>query len=181
MYKQDVISKIIYSVLAIIIGLLFCFTDPNEFLRFIFAGIGLIFILLSIPGFVSFYRIEDENDRKTTLLYSIILVVIGLSLMIYPGLIINIIAGALLIAYPIYKIVKSRDKKEAFKKQIINIALGVLLILCGIGSIVGVILYVVGGLFILLGLVGLVYYIILLIIIKRKEDKQRKESEVIDV
>ena len=68
-----------------------------------------------------------------------------------------------------------------FKKELVKIILGIVLILCGVGSVVKVMLYIIGGIVIALSLAYLAYTLIIYLKFRQKEKKEREENEVIDV
>ena len=119
--KKQLLTNLVLSIFGILLGVLFFFINSDTLLRLLFVLIGAYIILLSIPGFVSFSSIEDKSERTFTLVSSIVIASIGLALISYPHLVINIIAGVLFIALPIYRIIISENKKEKFKKEIIKL------------------------------------------------------------
>ena len=68
-----------------------------------------------------------------------------------------------------------------FKKELVKLILGIVLILCGVGSVVQVMLYIIGGIVIALSIAYLIYNLVIILKIKSKEKKEREENEVIDV
>ena len=112
---------------------------------------------------------------------AITLIVAGAILLIFPNTVATIIAGTILLVAPLYNIFTSYNKKEIFKKELIKLILGVILILCGVGSIVKVFLYIIGGLAILLSLLYMIYNIIIYIKINKAYKKNKQENDVIDV
>ena len=181
MLKKQLLTSLVLSVFGILIGILFFFINSDILLRVLFVFIGAYIILLSIPGFITFSSIQDKSERTFTLVSSIVIAAIGLSLISYPHVVVNIIAGLLFIALPIYRIVMSENKQETLKKEIIKMCLGVVLILCGFGSVFQILLYVIGALIILLSIIYIIYNIILYIKINKAHKQYKEESDVIDV
>lgn len=181
MYKQNLMINIITSILGIVLGLLLCFSDAEEFLRFIFAGVAIYLFLLAIPSLILVSKEDNKNEKTRIYVIAFTLIAIGAILLIYPTMIATIIGGALLLVIPLYNIISSNNKKEMFKKELVKLTLGIVLILCGVGSVVQVMLYIIGGIVIALSIAYLIYNLVIILKIKSKEKKEREENEVIDV
>lgn len=181
MFKQNFIINVITSILGIVLGLLLCFSDAEDFLRFVFAGVAIYMFLLAIPSLILISKEENPKEKTRIYVIAFTLIAIGLVLLIYPKMVATIIGGTLLLIIPLYNIISSKDKKEMFKKELVKIILGIVLILCGVGSVVKVMLYIIGGIVIALSLAYLVYTLIIYLKLRHKEKKEREENEVIDV
>ena len=180
MYKQQITYSIIVSLLGIIVGLLFCFTDPNDFLRFIFVGIG-IFVVISGVSSLLMNKYYFENEKNTNMILAIIQVVLGFVMIVYPHSIANIIVGVLLVALPVYKILSNNDKKETLKKEAVKLAIGLVILVCGIGSAINVILDILGIIIIAICVLYIIYNIIILIKVNKKDKQEQDDNEIIDV
>ena len=179
MYKQQITYNIIASLLGIIIGLLFCFTNPNEFLRFIFAGIG-IFIIVSGVSSLLMNKYSIGYNKNSNLIIGVIQIILGFVMIIYPHNIANIIVGTLLIILPIYKVLTSNDHKEALKKEAVKLTIGLIILVCGIGSTINVILDILGIIIIVLSTIYIIYNIIILIKANKKDKQEQEDNEIID-
>ncbi len=181
MIKQQILYNILISVLGVILGLLFCFTDPNRFIRIIFAGFGIFIIINALPGLFALNYAISEKEKTTSIIISIIMIVVGMFLIIYPHTIAYIISGCFLIVLPLYRILTSKNHMETFKKELVKLIAGVLLIICGIGTITSIILYILGGTIIVLSVIYMIYNIVLYIQINKKNKKDKIDNDVIDV
>ena len=181
MQKSTFLTNLILSLFGILIGITFFFINSETLLRLIFILVGLYVVFLSIPGFITFSSIAEKKERNITLISSIIIASVGLALIIYPHMVVELIAGVFFIFLPIYRIIVSQDKKDTFKKELVKICLGVILILCGFGSVFQVLLYIIGWLAILLSLLYMIYNIIIYIKINKAYKKNKQENDVIDV
>ena len=181
MKRAVFVYNIVLSLLGIVIGLLFCVADPEQFLKFIFIAVGIFIILNFIPLLLTSIVLEQGKEKTILLIYCFIEMTVGLLLIIYPNTIAYIIAGAFLIVLPIARIVFSKDHLEVFKKELIKLVLGVILIACGVSAAMQIVLYIIGGIIILASLSYMVYNIVLMIKINRIEKKEREDNEVIDV
>ncbi len=180
-YKHSFIINLITSLFGILLGLLLFFSNAEKLLQFVFAAIAIYLFFLAIPSLILISKEENSKEKTKIMVIAITLIVIAAILLIYPTTIATIVAGAFLLVIPVYNIITCSDKKMAFKKEFIKLVLGLVLILCGIGTIVQVVLYIIGGLVILVSLYYLIYSLIIYIKNVRKHKKFNEENEVIDV
>ena len=180
MYKQQIAYNIIVSILGIIVGILLCFADPNDLLRFIFVGIG-IFIVISGISSLLMNKYSFENEKNTNMVIGIIQMILGFVMIFYPHSIANIIVGILLIALPIYKILSNNNKKETLKKETIKLIIGLVILICGIGSAINVILDILGINVIALCTIYIIYNIIILIKTNKVLKQEQEDDEIIDL
>ncbi len=181
MAKQQVIYNIIISGLGILLGLLFCFTDPHQFLRIVFTFFGIFIIVNALPSLFTLHYLTNEKEKNISIIISILMIAVGLLLIIYPHTVAYIISGCFLILLPLYKIIVNKDHLKTFKKEIVKLVAGVLLIICGIGTITNIILDIMGGIIIVLCIIYIIYNIILLIQLCKKEKKEKIDNDIIDV
>lgn len=181
MNKSTFLTSLVLSIFGILLGTLFFFIDSEALLRIVFICIGIYVIIVSIPGFITFSSIHDKKERNITLITSIVIAAVGLVLIFYPHMVVNIIAGVLFIALPIYRIIISKNKKETFKKELFRLCLGVVLLLVGFSGVFQVMLYIIGGLLCLFSLLYLIYSLVLYIKFNKTQKKYEKENDVIDV
>ena len=180
-YKQSFIINLITSLLGILLGVLLIFSDAEKLLQLVFGAIAIYLFFLAIPSLIFISKEENSKEKTKIITISITMIVIGTILLIYPTTIATIIAGTFLLIIPIYNIVTSKDKKFALKKELVKLILGLVLILCGVGSIVQVVLYIIGGLIVLVSLYYLIYNIVIYFRNIRKHKRFNEENEVIDV
>ena len=181
MYKQNLMINMIVSFFGILLGLLICFSEAETLLRFVFGAIAVCLFFMAIPSLILLSNEPSSKERTKVMIVAITMIVIGAILLIYPTAVSTIVAGVILLVIPIYNIVNSIDKKFTFKKEVIKLALGVILILCGVGSLVQIILYIIGGLVCAVSLFYLIYSFILYIKYSRKDRQNQKDNGVIDV
>lgn len=177
--KQKVINNIVICAILIILSLIFIFGDVYSILRFIFSGMGLLVIFHGVLNLLSLKMIHDEKEKTFLIIRIVLLFIVGTLLLVYPEGVINIIAGSLLLVIPIYKIIISNNKKEAFKDELIKIIIGIVIVVCGFGNIFNIVMTIMGFILGAIGLIYLVYNIILLIKLNSKIKKE--DDSVIDV
>ena len=181
MDKRYFIYNIVLSILGLFIGLLFIIADPEQFLKFVFIAIGIYIILTMIPLIFSLHLLGQGKERTIIFIYCLIQIAVALLLIIYPHTIAYYIAGAFLIVLPIIRIIFDKNHFETFKKEIVRLILGTILIVGGIGVTVQIILYIIGGLIMLCSLLYIVYTIILWSKVNKQEKINREQNDVIDV
>lgn len=180
-YKHSFIVNLLTSLFGIALGLLIIFSDADKVLNFVFGAIAIYLFLLAIPSLILISKEENSKEKTKVMVIAITLIVAGAILLIFPNTVATIIAGTILLVAPLYNIFTSYNKKEIFKKELIKLILGVILIVCGVGSIVKVFLYIIGGLVTLASLYYLGYNLVVYIKNVRKHKKFNEENEVIDV
>ena len=100
MFKQNFIINVITSILGIVLGLLLCFSDAEDFLRFVFAGVAIYMFLLAIPSLILISKEENPKEKTRIYVIAFTLIAIGLVLLIYPKMVATIIGGTLLLIIP---------------------------------------------------------------------------------
>ena len=181
MKKEVFIYNIILAILGLVIGLLFIIADPETFLRFVFIAIGVYIILTVIPLLLTLHLLADSKEKTLLLVYCLVEITMGLLLIIYPHTVAYYIAGAFLIVFPILRIIFNKNHFDTFKKEIVRLVLGVILLVGGIGATVQVILYIIGGTIMLCSLLWIIYNIVLWGKVNKQEKIDHEQSDVIDV
>lgn len=174
--KKDLSTGILTSIIGIILGILFMFF-ANDILKVFLIVFGVIIILMSLPALI-FSISNGVKDKYNTinLLLSIVNIVFGVLLIFVSNNVLFILAGIWVLIEPVYNIVVSNDKKEVAKKHLSTIIIGLVLILLGITKSFGFFAYLVGGVFVALSIINLIYYIVMYF----KEQKEKKDNEAID-
>ena len=86
-----------------------------------------------------------------------------------------------MVALPVYKILSNNDKKETLKKEAVKLAIGLVILVCGIGSAINVILDILGIIIIAICVLYIIYNIILLIKVNKKDKQEQDDNQIIDV
>lgn len=181
MSKNVLIQRIIASILGLVLGLIIIIANPHDVIRIISIIAGAYILFNGVLILMTSNIYTSKFDKYSNVTTGIILIALGIIIMIIPTYICSIIAGIILIVIPIYRIIIAPNKIETFKKEVVRLALGLVLLFLGIGSLVQVLLYVLGGLTIACSVLYLVITLILLIKINKKEKEYQKENEVIDL
>jgi len=181
MIKQRAFQNILVSILTIVVGILLCFANSEDILRAVFITIGIIIIWGGITSLFSNKYIVDEKERNISFIISMITIVTGFLLIYLYNQVAQLIVGVFLIALPLVKIISFKEHNEVFKKELSKIIIGVIVLVCGIGSIMNIILKILGIVVILLSLIYMIYNIYLIIKVNKIEKQEQEDSEVIDV
>lgn len=181
MIKQRAFQNILISILTIVVGILLCFANSQEILRVVFITMGIIIIWGGITSLFSNKYIVDEKERNISFIIAMITIIVGFLLIYLYNQVAQLIVGIFLIALPLVKIITFKDHKEIFKKEISKIIVGVIVLVCGISSIMDIILKILGIVVILLSLIYMIYNILLIVKVNKIEKQEQEDSEVIDV
>lgn len=115
------------SIVSLILGLLLILSDHNEVINFIYFAIGGGLIITGI----SKIALENNYRDKTYYYDGILDIVIGILIMFVHNFIVTIILGAMFVVFPLMRIIKSNDKKYAFKKELPLLIIGLVIALSG--------------------------------------------------
>lgn len=179
--QQQFITCTLMSVLGLFLGLLFCVADPVEFIEIVCRVIGVYLILIGVFSLISTKFQLYKTEKIAVLIYGLMFLIAGILLCFVLETVITIIAGIVLIVLPIYRIVVSHDKKSAFKKELLKLIIGLIVIICGVSTLTRIVLYVLGGLIIAASLLYFTFNLISFFKEKQKDRREREENDVIDV
>lgn len=179
--QQQFITCTLMSVLGLFLGLLFCVADPIEFIEIVCRVIGVYLILIGTLSLISSKFQLYKAEKIAVLIYGLMFIIAGILLFFVIKTVITIIAGTILIILPIYRIAVNHDKKSAFKRELLKLVMGLILILCGVSTLTRIVLYVLGGFIIFLSLLYFTINLVSFLKEKQKDRKEKEENEVIDV
>ena len=138
---------LVSSIVSLVIGLWLITADSNRIINSIYFIIGGGLIITGISKIIT---MKYSND-KSFVYDGLVNIVIGLLIMYVHNWIITIILGLLFIGFPLYRIFKSIDKKEQFKRELPLIIIGLVIALSG-DIIANIFIKILGGLFVLLSI-----------------------------
>ena len=165
MVKQRAFQNILISILTIVVGILLCFANSQEILRVVFITIGIIIIWGGVTSLFSNKYIVNEKERNVSFVIAMITIIVGFLLIYLYNQVAQLIVGVFLVALPIVKIITFKDHKDVLKKELSKIIIGIIVLVCGIGSIMNIILKILGIVVILLSLIYMIYNIYLIFVI----------------
>lgn len=171
-YKDEFKRSLVMAIIQIVIGVLLFFLPIENAIDVFMIIFGVYLIIISIPRLIFFANDKTQMGRYTfyaALLY----LIVGILLLFFSGIVISIIVAILLIAGPIARLIVSDNKKQVLKEELFTIAVGIFVLVFGIGSAVKVIRIVAGVIVILFAIMNLY-------IAYTDYRKARKEDNVLD-
>ena len=112
-----------FSITCLVLGLWFILDNPAKIYRLIYGFIGISLIVTGTSKVLL-------NDPKYT--YDGMLnIVTGVLIMFLHNYILTIIFGVIFLVFPLYRIWISNDKKYAFKREMLYLIFGLVVVLCG--------------------------------------------------
>lgn len=129
-------SSIFASILFLILGILL-FTNSGEMVKFITYILGVIFVVFGSIKLYSYYKAK-ETISSIQLTLGITAIVIGIIIMFCNGVIefvIRIVMGGYILASGLNKLIVALNSKNYNNKWIILLIISILLISCGLYTI----------------------------------------------
>lgn len=179
-------TNLFLSIPSIVLGILF-FIIPNQVLNIMFYIIGGLIILFALYRIIRLF-INHKNELSeycNVLFFYIILLLVGVTfetiaiIFVYVFIIIFAISIIIFGAYRIYALYLRRSL--SLSNRIINTLLNSLIVLIGIllianiGGTINVLMYVLGSLFIVCGIIELLTYI------KEYKEAKKENDNIIDL
>jgi hypothetical protein len=157
--------------------------NPNILIRLFMYAIAVILIGIAI-GFIINSQNYLGKDKTNIIIQSIVLIILSVLIILFPGHITRVIIGVIFLMIPIMELIYAQDKWVQVKKDIWKYVFGIILIL-SFNAILKIVLVILGSLLILIaGYLGYSLWkhrndksipnVLILIIIEqftRKEDK----------
>ncbi len=135
MKKNLLVARITVMLIGIVVGVLLivlgAILKPETIDTIIRWGIifyGIIVILGNIPGLVSGIANIHKPAGIFDLVCSLLGIGLGVAMICYPGKILVAIVGIYLIVFPLVRVLLATDKGEQFKREILRMVMGVVLL-----------------------------------------------------
>ena len=156
--KKYLLFRLLASVIiSLALGILFILIDGALFTKIMFIILGVIFIFEGILGLLT------EVGRKVIylLISNIISIVLGILIIFFQNIVVDIIVGIYFIAIPIALLIIRRQYfKQELQEQLPKLIVGILVLVLGLGNSVNILLDIFGWLLIVGALVYLTLGII---------------------
>lgn len=156
-------SSIFTSIVFLILGILL-YTNANEMVRFITYIVGITFAVFGSIKLYNYYKFKD-NVSNINLTLGILSIIIGIIVMFCNDIIeqaIRIIMGGFIIASGINKVIVSINSKTYNKNWIGLLIIGLILIGCGLYTILkaNLILQAIGIVLIIYSSIDIISYLL---------------------
>ena len=136
-------SKITIGTIGILIGAFFLWLNGDMvfgIVAFILGGLTIVSCVRELA-----YKVScNDKDRLLVCLCNIIGIILGVLLMINAKSVMFYIIGAYLVIYPIIDIIISKYKTEQLKIELPRILLGIILMIIGPGTLIGLMCKIIG-------------------------------------
>jgi uncharacterized membrane protein HdeD (DUF308 family) len=154
---------------GVLVGLLLLLLDVGLLLKIVFAVLGIVAIVYSIPGILSGARAFEYPIGKWQFFSSLLMAILGLLMLFVHNTLLTILFGVLLLVAPLVRIIMAKDHMESFKSELPKLILGLVLVLVGPAKLVSWLLRIAGCVILALTLAFVVACII---------DMQRKKKKI---
>lgn len=157
MKKNLLVARIVVMVIGILVGVLLLvlgsILKPSTVATIIHWGLiiyGIIIVIGNIPGLISGIANVNKAAGVFDLICSILGIALGAAMIFYQGSILVALVAVYLIVFPLVRVLLADQKAEQFKRELIRIVLGVVLLVF-VPSLVGAaftlvhLLLVIGG------------------------------------
>lgn len=157
MKKNLLVARIVVMVIGILVGVLLVvlgsILKPSTVATIIHWGLiiyGIIIVIGNIPGLISGIANVNKAAGVFDLICSILGIALGAAMIFYQGSILVALVAVYLIVFPLVRVLLADQKAEQFKRELIRIVLGVVLLVF-VPSLVGAaftlvhLLLVIGG------------------------------------
>ncbi len=143
MKKNLLVARIAVMVIGILVGILLLVLagvlKPETVAKIIEIGLiiyGIIIIIGNIPGLVSGIANIHQPAGVFDLVASILGIGLGIAMIFYQGTLLVALVAIYLIIFPLIRVLLAQNKGEQFKRELVRIILGVVLLVF-VPSLVG--------------------------------------------
>lgn len=166
MKKNLLVARIAVMVIGILVGVLLLVLGgaltPATIATIVKWGLiiyGIFIIIGNIPGLVSGIANVNRAAGVFDLISAILGIALGIAMIFYHGTILVVIVAAYLIIFPLLRVLLANRKGEQLKRELVRLIMGVVLLVFvpnwnqAISNVLQILLFVLGGLVIILSLV----------------------------
>lgn len=138
-----------YALCGLAMGIILAAVPVSTLVSLIILIVGLI--MIGVNGYAVYKDFSEKKDTTNQTLLDVIGVLLGFVLIVVKNQVLTIAIALYLLAEPIYKIVKSKGKKEVVMKHIPTICLAIVLLFGGF-AVVEVVFKIIGVILILVSI-----------------------------
>ncbi len=160
------------SVPGILVGLLLLLLDVGLLLKIVFAVLGVIAIVYSIPGLASGLRAFEYPIGKWQFFSSLLMAILGVLMIFIHNTLLTILFGVLLLVAPLVRVLTAKDHMATLKAELPKLILGLVLVLVGPAQLLSWLLRIAGWVILALTLA----FVITCVIDMQKKKKKMEET-----
>ncbi len=161
------------TVPGVLVGLLLLLLDIGLLLKIVFAVLGIVAIVYSIPGLISGLRAFDYPVGKWQFFSSLMMTVLGFLMLFIHDTLLTVLFGVLLLVVPLVRVIMARDRMECLKAELPKLLLGLVLVLVGPAQLLSWLLRIAGWVILAL---SVAFAIACVIDMQRKRKKASKTT-----
>lgn len=180
-YKTKLIANIILCLIEVVIGILFIFLPANDIINFFLRAAGIFLIIGNLSPCFYYYKMSQVDKKfQIDLISALISVVLGVLLIVLPGVVLSILLACWFIIMPIIRIVLHKDHLAQFKREIPYLVVGLILAVFSFSFISSVAVKVLGALILVGAISSCFYFIVNYRKIKKNENDIIGDDNIID-
>lgn len=141
------------GLFSVIIGLLLLLIPTYVIISVLQFILGAILIVFYLPITILHFHLNNNDYLK---IKSLIFTILGFVIMVFGFNVIGSVVGAILLVFLIIDLVKSNNKKETLKKDLIKYIIAAVLIVVGVNKVIDVVVIASGILLLIFGIIKLV-------------------------
>lgn len=156
--KTKMVSSLILVLIEIVVGILFLVLPAEGIINFFLRAAGVLLIIGNLSPCIYYYKMTSIDKKfQIDLISALISVVLGVLLIILPGVILSIILACWFVIMPIIRIILHKDHLAQFKRETPFLIVGLILAVFSFSFISNVAIKILGGLIILGGVLSIIY------------------------
>lgn len=156
--KTKMVSSLILALIEIVVGILFLVLPAEGIINFFLRAAGVLLIIGNLSPCIYYYKMTSIDKKfQIDLISALISVVLGVLLIILPGVILSIILACWFVIMPIIRIILHKDHLAQFKRETPFLIVGLILAVFSFSFISNVAIKILGGLIILGGVLSIIY------------------------
>lgn len=140
------------GLFSVIIGLVLLLIPTNVIINVLQFILGAILIVFYLPITILHFHLSNNDYLK---IKSLIFTILGFIIMFFGFNVIGSVVGAILLVFLIIDLVKSNNKKETLKKDLIKYIVAGVLIVVGVNKVIDVVVIAAGILLLIFGIIKL--------------------------
>ncbi len=168
--KKYLTSNVIgFSLLGLIVGLIFLLVNADFLIKLIFVIMGIITVITSIPTVVMGLVRLGSKDGIISLILGVISALLGFVMIFLHSSVLMILLGVFMLVMPLLEILAAPQKGVRFKAELPKMIFGLVMIIIGPGKVLNILFDVVGWGVLALTLIYVVAMLLGSFVVARKQ------------